>query len=180
MFNWIEILHPLQIACYMMLLTVFVTAGISIFLNYATTVEEKEKQTKQEKIKNNLLPNWSLDVAMRVNRETCCDGMGGFTSAEKETYQNMLKKNSTDTGISIFEPSDCDIITIAQNADFIVNGYAFTSKNNQIRVLNLNNRDKATVLDQNGNVVMTSMDDIEISIVQKYFDKNKEFLKEVR
>ena len=32
---------------------------------------------------------------------------------------------------------------IADRADMIVNGYAFTRENGQIRVLNLNNLDKA-------------------------------------
>lgn len=67
-------------------------------------------------------------------------------------------------------------LDIAKTADFIVHGYAFTSENNEIRVLNLNNIDKATVFDKAGEVIMTSMDDIEISIVKKYFERNKEFL----
>jgi hypothetical protein len=68
-------------------------------------------------------------------------------------------------------------LDIAKTADFIVNGYAFTSENNQIRVLNLNNMDKATVFDRTGDAIMTSMDDIEIGIVKKYLERNKEFLK---
>jgi hypothetical protein len=65
---------------------------------------------------------------------------------------------------------------IAQNANFIVNGYAFTCENEKVRVLNLNNMDKASVLDINGKVLMTSMDDIEISIIQRYWEKNKQFI----
>ena len=65
---------------------------------------------------------------------------------------------------------------IAQNANFIVNGYAFTCENEKVRVLNLNNMDKASVIDMNGEVLMTSMDDIEISIIQKYWEKNKQFI----
>ena len=65
---------------------------------------------------------------------------------------------------------------IAQNANFIVNGYAFTCENEKVRVLNLNNMDKASVLDMNGKVLMTSMDDIEISIIQRYWEKNKQFI----
>ena len=65
---------------------------------------------------------------------------------------------------------------IAQNANFIVNGYAFTCENEKVRVLNLNNMDKASVLDINGEVLMTSMDDIEISIIQSYWEKNKQFV----
>lgn len=65
---------------------------------------------------------------------------------------------------------------IAQNANFIVNGYAFTCENEKVRVLNLNNMDKASVLDMNGKVLMTSMDDIEISIIQRCWEKNKQFI----
>ena len=97
---------------------------------------------------------------------------------ERETRQKMLKQNSKDTGICIFESEDLSIFDIAKAADFIVNGYAFTSEENQIRVLNLNNSNKATVLAKSGDVIMTSMDDIEISIVKKYFERNKEFLKD--
>ena len=33
-----------------------------------------------------------------------------------------------------------DILKIADNADMIINGYAFTKDNENIRVLNLNNK----------------------------------------
>ena len=64
---------------------------------------------------------------------------------------------------------------VAQLADFIVNGYSFICENTQIRVLNLNDTSRAAVLDLNGEVLETSMDDIEISIVQAYWEKNKQF-----
>ena len=64
---------------------------------------------------------------------------------------------------------------MAQLADFIVNGYSFICENTQTRVLNLNDISRAAVLDLNGEVLETSMDDIEISIVQAYWEKNKQF-----
>ena len=42
------------------------------------------------------------------------------------------------------------INAIASNANFIVNGYAFTCENEKVRVLNLNNMEKATVMQKNG------------------------------
>ncbi|MBU5417807.1 DUF7723 family protein [Anaerobutyricum soehngenii] len=39
---------------------------------------------------------------------------------------------------------------IADKADMIVNGYAFTRENNQIRILNLNNLEKALVISEDG------------------------------
>ena len=38
-----------------------------------------------------------------------------------------------------------DIKSVADKADVIINGYAFTRENDQIRVLNLNNPGKAVV-----------------------------------
>ena len=58
---------------------------------------------------------------------------------------------------------------IADKADMIVNGYAFTRENNQIRILNLNNLDKALVISEDGKVLETTMDDIDIRIFELYF-----------
>lgn len=71
-----------------------------------------------------------------------------------------------------------EIEKVAQLADFIVNGYSFICENTQIRVLNLNDTTRAAVLDTNGEVLETSMDDIEISIVQAYWERNKQFAEE--
>ena len=65
---------------------------------------------------------------------------------------------------------------IADKADMIVNGYAFTRENGQIRVLNLNNLDKALVLSEDGKVLETTMDDIEIRIVLDYWNSDCEFM----
>ena len=65
---------------------------------------------------------------------------------------------------------------IADKADMIVNGYAFTRENNQIRILNLNNLEKALVLSEDGKVLETTMDDIEIRIVLDYWNSDCEFM----
>ena len=69
-----------------------------------------------------------------------------------------------------------DVIEVADRADMIINGYAFTKENDFIRVLNLNNSDKAVIIDKLGDVLETSMDDIEIQIVKTYWNKNKALL----
>ena len=69
-----------------------------------------------------------------------------------------------------------DVIEVADMADMIINGYAFTKENDFIRVLNLNNSDKAVIIDKFGDVLETSMDDIEIQIVKTYWNKNKALL----
>ena len=49
-----------------------------------------------------------------------------------------------------------DIQTIADKADLIINGYAFTREDNQIHVLNLNCPDKAVVFNSEGEVLERS------------------------
>lgn len=71
-----------------------------------------------------------------------------------------------------------DIMEVADNADMIVNGYAYTKERDFIKVLNLNNIEKAVVINRVGDVLETSMDDIEIQIVKTYWDKNKELMGE--
>ncbi len=71
-----------------------------------------------------------------------------------------------------------DIIQVADKADMIINGYAFTKEDDFIRVLNLNNPEKAVMIDKSGDVLETSMDDIEIQIVKTYWNKNKTLMEE--
>ncbi|MBQ6844710.1 MAG: hypothetical protein IJO60_08780 [Agathobacter sp.] len=72
----------------------------------------------------------------------------------------------------------CNIMQIADVADIIVNGYAFTKSGSNIRVLNLNKPDKAAFISRLGEVLETSMDDIELDIVQEYYKKNSKFIEE--
>lgn len=67
---------------------------------------------------------------------------------------------------------------IADHADMIVNGYAFTRENDQIRILNLNNTEKALVISADGKVLETTMDDIEIQIVLDYWEEDREFMED--
>lgn len=59
---------------------------------------------------------------------------------------------------------------VAINADFVVNGYAFTkTEDGRYRVLNLNNGGKtAALLTAEGEMFETNMDDIELGIVAGY------------
>ena len=63
-----------------------------------------------------------------------------------------------------------DILSVADYADMIVNGYAFSKSNDSVRVLNLNNPASACVL--------STMDDIELAIVQDYYSRNRKHLEE--
>lgn len=58
----------------------------------------------------------------------------------------------------------CNIFDVADAADVIVNGYAFTKVGDNVKVLNLNKTEKAAYLNQAGEVLETSMDDIELQL----------------
>ena len=65
---------------------------------------------------------------------------------------------------------------IADSADMIINGYAFIKDGDNVRVVNLNNSDKALFMDCCGDVLETTMDDIEIDIVLDYYHRNKKYM----
>jgi hypothetical protein len=71
-----------------------------------------------------------------------------------------------------------NIKEVADAADIIVNGYAFTRCAEGYRVLNLNRPDRAACLSTDGKVLETSMDDIEIRIVCDYLAQNRKFMEE--
>lgn len=71
-----------------------------------------------------------------------------------------------------------DIKTIADKADMIVNGYAFTLEDDRIHVLNLNCPDKAVVFNLDGEVLETTMDDIELSIASRYLQQNLKYMED--
>ena len=71
-----------------------------------------------------------------------------------------------------------DVKQVADAADMIVNGYAFTKSEEGYRVLNLNNPEHALVLSEDGEAVETTMDDIEIEIVKDYYKKNKKYMED--
>lgn len=71
-----------------------------------------------------------------------------------------------------------DIKTIADKADLIINGYAFTREQDHVYVLNLNCPDKAAVFSIDGEVQETTMDDIELSIASRYLQQNLKYMEE--
>lgn len=69
-----------------------------------------------------------------------------------------------------------DIVQIAKDADLIVNGYAFTLQQELVRVLNLDAPDSAVVMTKDGDVLETTMDDIEVQIVRDYLRRDLKYL----
>jgi len=71
-----------------------------------------------------------------------------------------------------------DIKSVADKANIIINGYAFTRRDDQIQGLNLNSPDKAVVFSIDGEVLETTMDDIELSIVSRYLNRNMKYMED--
>ena len=72
-----------------------------------------------------------------------------------------------------------EISKIAECAEMIVCGYAFSHTGNGfIRAIHLHAPYHALVMTHEGETIETNMDDIEISIVAKLWQRNKKFLKE--
>lgn len=68
-----------------------------------------------------------------------------------------------------------EIKEIADRADMIVNGFAFTKDGEYVRVVNLDNRrHTATILDDE--IIETGMDPIEAQITVDYYKNNKRFM----
>ena len=66
---------------------------------------------------------------------------------------------------------------IAEKANFILAGYAFSlTENGFIRVLNMNQPSQACILDKDGKMLSTSMDDTTLLLVQGYYLRNREFM----
>lgn len=66
-----------------------------------------------------------------------------------------------------------DVKKIADEADMIINGYAFQKCPEGYRILNLKRTDRASVFSHDLQLLETSMDDIEIQIVKSYLQKNR-------
>ncbi len=72
-----------------------------------------------------------------------------------------------------------EIKIVAENAMMIVCGYAFSkTEEGLIRVVYLHPPYHALVMTNEGEVTETNMDDIEISIVQKYWIRNKKLMEQ--
>ncbi len=69
-----------------------------------------------------------------------------------------------------------NIREIADAAEMIVNGYAFTRDDKNIKVLNLNRPDRAALIRNNGEVLETSMDDVELDIILDYYRRNEKYM----
>jgi putative toxin-antitoxin system, toxin component len=69
-----------------------------------------------------------------------------------------------------------DVKELADKADIIIDGYAFFKHESGARVLNLNNMTHAAVFSRQNEVLETTMDDIEISIVKDYLKRSWKYM----
>lgn len=75
--------------------------------------------------------------------------------------------------------SEKELKKIADNAKIIVNGYAFSKREDGfISILNLEHPDCAIVISHDFEVIETNMDEIEQGIVIELAKKNLQFLEE--
>lgn len=73
--------------------------------------------------------------------------------------------------------SNDEVKKTCSTADMIVCGYAFTrTEDSNVRVLDLREPHHALLLSEQGEVLETSMDDVELSIVKDYWEKNKKYM----
>ena len=69
-----------------------------------------------------------------------------------------------------------DIKKLADEADVIINGYAFFKHELGVQVLNLNNTVRAAVFSRENEMLETTMDDIEVSIVKEYVERSWKYM----
>ena len=74
--------------------------------------------------------------------------------------------------------SDAKIREIADKADMIIRGYAFTREDALIRILNLNDRESSMVITPDGTMVETNMDEIEQALVLDIWQKDSKYMEE--
>ncbi len=67
---------------------------------------------------------------------------------------------------------------IADNADMIIRGYAFTKKDQNISVLNLNRPSSAMYMSSEGKMLESTMDEIEQAIVLKIWERDSQFMED--
>jgi hypothetical protein len=67
---------------------------------------------------------------------------------------------------------------IADSADMVVGGYAFTKKDGIIAILNINKPEYAMVLSLDGKLLETNMEPIEQTLVMRIWEKNSSLMED--
>ena len=69
-----------------------------------------------------------------------------------------------------------EIRKIADEADMIIKGYAFTKDDNFIKIFNTNDGISAMVINLDGNMIETNMDDIEQALVKNIWERDSKYM----
>lgn len=69
-----------------------------------------------------------------------------------------------------------DLQKIADEADVIISGYALTKCEEGIRLFDLNNGEGVAVFMPDGTLVESNMDDIELAVAKKYYNKGAKYM----
>ena len=70
-----------------------------------------------------------------------------------------------------------ELLKVSSDADMIVCGYAFTkTEDSNIRVLDLKEPHHALLMSPQGEILETTMNDVELSIVEGNCDKNRKYV----
>ncbi len=67
---------------------------------------------------------------------------------------------------------------IADGADMIIRGYAFTKTDDFIRIFNLNDRESSMVIAPDGTMVETNMNEIEQALVLDIWSKDSKYMED--
>lgn len=69
--NWEALSETYRMIFITIVAAIVISAILSILCNWATSEVEKECERKREENQKSIMPNWSLENAMKINRETC-------------------------------------------------------------------------------------------------------------
>ena len=69
---------------------------------------------------------------------------------------------------------------IAEKADMIIRGYAFTKEGDFIKIFNLNNGKSSMMINLKGKMLAASMDEIEQALVLDIWEKNKGYIEKIK
>ena len=71
---------------------------------------------------------------------------------------------------------EMELRRIADNANMVIKGYAFSYIENNISVINLNRPERAVVISKEGKILESNTDDIEEALIIKIWSEDKEFM----
>ena len=69
---------------------------------------------------------------------------------------------------------------IAEKADMIIRGYAFTKEGDFVRIFNLNDGKSSMMINLKGKMLSSNMDEIEQALVLDILEKNKEYIEKIK